>query len=778
MPEKLQLEIPFLLPGVEDKCDRCVERFIERIAANKGIEKAHISLSNGKPALCFHYDPNLISLERVQQAAKAAGMEITRRYRHETLFIRGMDCAQCAASVEHILNRLPGMLSASVNYAAEKMTVEYDSTQLTHDGVIHLIKSMGYTIDEQKASGWLRQNGELAFSILSGFFLLLGLASQLYLHVPVPIPLIFFLLAYVFGGFDAFQHGLRAALHLQFDIDFLMIVAAAGAAFLDKWAEGAFLLFLFGLGHALEHYATGQARSAIYSLGTLTPKSARVRRNGGEVELPVKDLLRGDVVIVRPGERVPIDGQVLSGSSSVDQSALTGESMPAPKKEGDSLFAGSVNANGSLEIEVTRLATDTTLARIVQLVEEAQTQKSPTQNHIERFEHIFVPVVMCSVLGVIIIPPLAGWLSWPEAFIRAMTLLVASSPCAIAIATPSAILSGIAQAARHGVLIKGGVHLENLGTLKAMAFDKTGTITRGKPEVVALSAFGGLTNERLLQLAAAVESRANHPLAQAILAEAAEKHLDLPPAVDLQAINGRGATATVEDRTVRLGNPLLFSEAGILLPPEVTDSVQELEEAGLTTTILLAGDEEWGIIGISDQLRPEAPQTVVRLRALGIEDMVMLTGDNPRIAASISQSAGLDDYRAGLLPHEKVAAIQALAARFGKVAMIGDGVNDAPALASATVGIAMGACGTDVALETADIALMADELTQLPFAVALSRQTRRIITQNLIISMGVIALLIPASILGTAGIGLAIVFHEGSTLLVVLNALRLLRFKH
>ncbi|MFQ5596070.1 MAG: HAD-IC family P-type ATPase, partial [Anaerolineae bacterium] len=478
----LQLEIPVLLPEVEDERDQCVARLQEQLSQRKGVSRIHVDRKDGEACLCIHYDADLVALSQVQRWAEQAGAQVTERYRHARVRITDMDCADCACSIEHILGRQDGLLDVSVNYAAEKMWVEYDTTALDHDAIIRRVQDIGYTVEEEEAPrGWVRENWQLVLSIASGIFLAAGFFGETFLGLPRPAAIGLYVLAYLAGGADATRHGFHAARNLRFDIDFLMVVAAIGAAILGQWAEGALLLFLFGLGHALEHYAMDRARRAIEALGEITPKTARVQRDGRETEAPVEELLRGDVVIVRPGERVPIDGEVIDGQSAVDQSPITGESVPVEKEPGDEVFAGTVNGESTLEIEVTKLAQDTTLSRVIQMVEEAQAQKSSTQQFTDRFTRIFVPAVLIGVVLVIAVPPLIGWLPWQAAFLRGMTILVAASPCALAIATPAAVLSGVAQAARNGVLIKGGVHLENLGALEALAFDKTGTITRGEP---------------------------------------------------------------------------------------------------------------------------------------------------------------------------------------------------------------------------------------------------------------------------------------------------------
>jgi len=776
----IKLEIPVLLPRVENECDQCVSRLVGQLSQRKGVGQVHVVQEDGQGRLCIHYDSSLVSLSQVQRWAELAGAQVSDRYRHEAIRITDMDCGDCALSIEHIVGREDGVLDVSVNYAAEKMWVEYDTTILDREAIIKRVESLGYTAEEVEApKGWLQQNRELALSVACGTFLATGFLGETLFGLSQPVVIGFYVLAYVAGGYDVARHGLRAALNLRFDIDFLMVVAAVGAALLGNWAEGALLLFLFSLGHALEHYAMDRARHAIESLGEITPKTARVVREGRDVELPVEALLRGDVVIVRPGERIPVDGELLEGRSAVDQSPITGESVPVERGRGDEVFAGSVNGESALEVRVTKLARDSTMARVIQMVEEAQAQKSPTHEFAHRFTRIFVPSVLLGVVLVITVPPLVGWLPWRESLLRGITMLVAASPCALAIATPSAVLAGVAQGARSGVLIKGGVHLENLGALDAIALDKTGTITRGRPEVTNVIPFNEAEENELLRVAASVESRSEHPLAQAILRRAEAMGLgDLAQAEGLQSLTGRGVMANLNGGVVRIGNLKLFETGdGRSIPEELVAQVELLEEQGKTTMLVQVEDRFLGILGLADEPRGTARATLEQLRSLGIKALIMLTGDNERVATSISEQVGLTEYRANLLPEEKVAAIKVLLDRYGRVAMVGDGVNDAPALATSTVGIAMGASGTDVALETADVALMADDLSRLPFAVGLSRQARRIIRQNLIISLGVILLLIPAALLGMASIGPAIILHEGSTLMVVANALRLLRFE-
>ncbi len=632
-------------------------------------------------------------------------------------------------------------------------------------------------------------NTELIFAGLCALALAIGFGLSFVSGVPVWVSLTLYGLAYFFGGFFTAKEAVETIRQGKFEIDFLMLVAAGGAGALGEWAEGALLLALFSLGHALEHYAMNRARKSIVALADLGAKTATVRRNGSTTEVDAATLQAGDVIIVKPNSKIAADGVVIKGTSAVNQAPITGESIPVDKqpvpegqldwdkaKPENRVFAGTINGTSVLDIYVTKAAGDSTLSRLIKLVNEAESQQSPTQQFTDRFEKWFVPAVLILVVTLcfaflVIDEPFSA------SFYRAMAVLVAASPCALAIATPSAVLSGVARAARDGVLIKGGRPLEDLGELTALAFDKTGTLTVGKPalqQVVPLA----MDEPALLALAAAVESLSDHPLAAAIVKGSNERlgGKPIPEARNLKALTGRGVQAEVDGEPVFIGNKALFEEQHTLTD-EVRKQADVLEAGGHTAMIVRKGEVFAGILGVMDIPRPEAKQTLTELKALGIRRMVMLTGDNQQVANTIAAAVGLTDASGDLLPEEKVSAVQALRQQEGKVAMIGDGVNDAPAMAKSTVGIAMGAAGSDVALETADIALMGDRLDKLPFAIGLSRSARQIIKQNLIISLGMVVILIPLTILGIARIGPAVIAHEGSTLVVVFNALRLLVYK-
>ena len=636
-------------------------------------------------------------------------------------------------------------------------------------------------------------NLELVFAVACGVCVLTGWLLEALTPVPEAVPTTLFLLGYLFGGWFTVTEAYTKIRQGQFEIDFLMLAAAAGAAALGEFFEGSLLLFLFSIGHALENYAMGRARRAIEALGELAPPTARVRRGGELTEVKVEELAVGDTVVVRPDERVPADGFVSSGTSAVDQAPITGESVPvekSPVEDPDAVedpaaldkahrvFAGTINGSGVLEVRVTKLSSENTLSRVVEMVTNAKGGKSPTQRFTDRFQRIFVPAVLIFVV-LLLFAPLVLDEPFRESFYRAMAVLVAASPCALAIATPSAVLSGVARAGRGGLLVKGGAPLEDLGSLSAIAFDKTGTITRGEPRLTDAEPAEGATEEGLLRVAAAVEALSEHPLARAVTRDAVERlgGADLPEATGLRSITGRGVEASVEGETVHIGKDDLFDEVpGEPLPDAVRSTVERLEEDGRTTMIVRRGSRYLGVLGLMDTPRESAAVVIAELHRLGIKRTVMISGDNQKVASAIGREVGLDDAVGDLMPEDKVATIERLLKEEGKVAMVGDGVNDAPAMATATVGIAMGAAGSDVALETADVALMADDLSHLPFAVGLSRQSRRIIRQNLWMSLGMVAFLVPATVFGL-GIGPAVALHEGSTLVVVGNALRLLAYK-
>ena len=804
MTNKLRLDLPILLPNILHDADACVGRLLAELRGQTGVEDAHVR-SDGSPAthqLCIHYDPDTLPLVRIRELVEAAGARITEQFGHLVWNIEGITHQRRARTVSEQLLNLPGVLEAEVSIGGV-VRLEFDRQQTSEDDIRAALAEAGvdrksethrHEADgDHRHGGIFGANSELIFSLICGGLLVTGFAIEKLTPLPGWLPLACYLGAYFFGGFYTVGEAVQNLKLKRFEIDTLMLVAAAGAAALGAWAEGALLLFLFSLGHSLEHYAMGRAKRAIEALAELAPATAKVRRGDTIMEVAVETLALGDVVIVLPNERLPADGFVVSGESSVDQAPVTGESVPVDKRPVPNrseaaarpdlldaayrVFAGTINGSGAIEIVVTKRSSESALARIVKMVSEAETRKSPTQRFTDRFERVFVPAVLA--LAVLL---LFAWVvvdePFRDSFYRAMAVLVAASPCALAIATPSAVLSGIARAARSGVLIKGGAPLEKLGSLNALAFDKTGTLTEGRPRITDVAPAPDIDEAELLATAVAVEALSDHPLARAIVRDGTQRlgGAPLPAASGLRSLTGQGVVARIEDDTVQIGKAEMFGADG--LPPlseSVAAAVEQLRNEGRTTMVVRRNGRDLGVIGLMDTPRASARSALERLRKIGITRMVMLSGDNQRVADAVARQVGLDEAWGDLMPEDKVEAIEKLR-EAGEVAMVGDGVNDAPAMANATVGIAMGAAGSDVALETADVALMADDLSHLPFAVGLSRQARTIIRQNLFISLGVVVLLVPATILGL-GIGPAVAAHEGSTLVVVFNALRLLAYR-
>jgi Cd2+/Zn2+-exporting ATPase len=565
-----------------------------------------------------------------------------------------------------------------------------------------------------------------------------------------------------------------AVKHRSLDINVLMLIAATGAIALGQWSEAAAVVFLFAVAQMLETLTLERARTAVRALIDLAPTDVALRTPDGERRTAVDTISPGSIIIVRPGEKVPLDGEVVEGVSAVNQAPVTGESLPVDKAAGDEVFAGSINGRGALDIRVTRFRRDTTLARIIHLVEQAQAQRAPAQTFVERFARIYTPAVIALAVAVALVPPLAFGAAWSAWTYRALVLLVVSCPCALVISTPVSIVAALAGAARKGVLIKGGAHLERAGRIRCVAFDKTGTLTRGMPEVVAVTALNGASADAIVSLAASVEQRSEHPIATAILRYAAERSLAPAVGTSVLALSGRGAEGTVNGVRVLLGNHRLFEERS-LCSPMLHAAVEELSLEGRTPVIVARDSEPIGLIAIADRPRATSRDAVETLRQQGIHAVVMLTGDSYATAQAIARELGVDDFRAELMPEEKVTAVEQLREQYGPVAMVGDGINDAPALATADIGIAMGAAGSDAALETADVALMADELMKIPYALRLSRAAVRNIKLNLAISLALKAAFVIAAVAGVATLWMAILADTGASVIVVANALRLLR---
>jgi Cd2+/Zn2+-exporting ATPase len=700
-----------------------------------------------------------------------------------TFKIEGMDCREEVALLERRFKNLAGLEAFSADVMGQRLHVKYDAARISASGIADAVADTGmraWLENEQPIVGTEREGRRRqALVWISGLMLGLGLA----LHAlgwdaaAAPrayVPLACFVVALAAGVGATIGKAWTALRVGSLDINVLMVIAAAGAAVLGEWSEAATVVFLFAVAQALEVRTLERARNAIRALMELTPSEALLRDAAGERRVAVDSIVPGAVIVVRPGEKIPLDGAVVAGNSEVNQAPVTGESLPIEKLPGDEVFAGTINGRGALDIRVTRLRRDTTLARIIHLVERAQAQRAPSQTLVERFARVYTPAVIVLAVAVAVLPPLFLHGSAHDWVYRALVLLVVSCPCALVISTPVSIVAALAGAARKGVLIKGGAHVERTSAIRCIAFDKTGTLTRGRPEVVDVVALDGVRAAVIVSLAASIEHRSTHPIAQAILDHAASVHIDALPADGVTTLPGRGAEGRVAGEPVLLGNHRLFEERQ-LCSTAVHAHLDAIEAAGRTPVLVARNGRVCGIIAVADRVRSAGRATVDLLRAQGVARIVMLTGDTVGTARAIAGTLGVDEWCAELLPEDKVNAVKALRARYGTVAMVGDGVNDAPALASADVGIAMGAAGSDAALETADIALMADELLKIPYALRLSRATVRNIKANLAISLVLKAAFVVAAIAGVATLWMAVLADTGASVIVIANAMRLLR---
>ncbi|MEA3336415.1 MAG: heavy metal translocating P-type ATPase [Chloroflexota bacterium] len=767
--------------GDNDEIERCADVLRQAVETRPGLVSAELNVRKGE--LTLEYDPTVLPAPEADQLISQVSAAMDHRYDICASMLAGFDCDTCADS------RDPGLWDESAGNSAAIVTLRPGLVTVATGGMPAVRAQVKRKIHPSDLAGdeglrwpwqrWDLSQWEILLTTITGICIAAAWIGSAF-GLPQTWQTALYVVAYLTGGYFGVREGLSELRRGVINVDLLMVLAAIGAAIIGDWREGAILLFLFSLSNTLQSYAMGRSRRAIEALMTLRPEEALVRRDRTEVWVRVEDLKLGDVVLVRPGERLPVDGTILRGTSSIDQSTITGESVPVDVESGGQVFAGTLNKQGALEVEVNHLAGESTLARIIELVENAQEEKAPTQRFLDDFEQKYAIGVIVATMLAIIVPFVFLDQPFDDVFYRAMTFLVVASPCALVISVPAAILSGIANAARKGILFKGGAYLESLATVKAMAFDKTGTLTEGKPVVTDLIPLGCCAEQDdLLALAASVESRSEHPLALAIVAEARHRGLEFEPCDELEAVTGRGARAVAGDgRVFLIGNLDLFQDR-IAFSNELCGAMGELESQGKTAMLLGEEQEEGvvlhGLIAVADQIRPEARQALDDLRGQGIEHIIMLTGDNERVARSVAQQTGVDEYRAGLLPGEKVDAVQELQGEFGSVAMVGDGVNDAPALAAASLGIAMGAAGTDVALETADVVLMSDELENISYVVDLSHRARRIILQNIAFALGVMVILVVANFVVGVPLPLGVVAHEGSTLIVVANGLRLLR---
>lgn len=768
----------FTIDGLD--CADCAAKLEKGIAKLAGVTAAAVSFATAK--LKVTYDAARLQPARIEQAVSGFGYQAAQipaggpaGPQQSSFQISGLDCGDCAAKLEKRIAAMPGIHTVQVNFAAAKMTVEH--TVPVAD-ILQAVQQAGYQA-ERLAAGPRRPDAKTAWwsnrrtqaTVVSG--IILGLATVLeWMNLAEAQLIPLYIAAAAIGGYHAAKSGLYGVRSLSFDMNFLMTVAVIGAAAIGEWSEGATVAFLFSFGNTLQTYTMDKTRQSIRALMELAPPEALIRRNGTEARLPVEEIVIGDIMIVKPGERIAMDGLVVGGFSAVNQATITGESLPVEKAAGDTVYAGTVNEHGALEIKVTRIAADSTLAKIMHLVEEAQAQKAPSQQFVDVFAKYYTPAVLLTAAGIMLLPWLLFSQPFTPWFYKGLVLLVISCPCALVISTPVSIVSAIGNSSRNGVLIKGGAYLEQMSGIQAIAFDKTGTLTHGRPVVTEILSLGEKGEQELLALAAAVEKWSEHPLAVAIVEKA--KTLSPQPSSQFKALVGRGAQADINGQTVFVGNLRLFEELGLSLENNKS-AMLALEEQGKTVMLVGSGQAIWGLIAVADTLRDNSKQAIRELRQAGMKHIAMLTGDNSQVAASIANTLNLDTYYSDLLPQDKVATVQKLSKEYGTVVMIGDGVNDAPALAAANVGVAMGVAGSDTALETADIALMADDLGKLAYVIKLSRKTVAIIKQNIGFSVLIKVFFVIFTFFGFVDLWLAVLADMGSSILVTLNGMRLMQ---
>ena len=811
----------------EMDCASCAGKVETSVEKLDGIETVDPQVTSGR--LTVSYDPNSTSEGEIAERVEKAGYSVGSADEQTVAFsVPEMDCASCAGKVENALGSVEGIVSFETRPTAGTVVVTYDDSVVTTETIVSAIEGAGYEVtgggheegpETDRESIWTSTRAIKTW--ISGVFVALGSTFEFFLTSQNALvgelvgsefflADIAFLLAVTIGGQAILRNGYYSARNLNLDIDFLMSIAILGALLASVgfgeplYLEAATLAFLFSVAELLETYSMDRARDSLRELMDLSPNEATVKRDGETEVVPVEQVDVGDIVVVKPGEKIPMDGEVIDGSSAVNQAPITGESVPVDKTVGDEVFAGTINEEGYLEVEVTSAAGEDTLSRIVQLVEDAQSNKTEREQFVERFSAYYTPVVVAFAILVTLASPFVLGRTWSTAVVYGLTLLVLACPCAFVISTPVSVVSGITSAAKNGVLIKGGNHLEAMGAVDAVAFDKTGTLTKGELTVTDVVPLHGNTEEDVLRCARGLEARSEHPIGEAIVAEAGgagdiEREID-----DFESITGKGVRADLGGTPHFAGKPGLFEDLGFDLSHVhattdggvvtstarqicdrnncldlLDDTVPRLQSEGKTVVLVGTEDELEGVIAVADEIRPEAAATVSRLKALGVEKTVMLTGDNERTARAIADQVGVDDYRAELLPEQKVDAIDELVAEYEDgVAMVGDGINDAPALATATVGVAMGAAGTDTALETADIALLSDDLSKLPYLYELAGDANGVIRQNIWSSLAVKAGLALAVPFGYVPIWLAVLAGDaGMTTAVTGNAMRLSRIE-
>ncbi|MFG6116144.1 heavy metal translocating P-type ATPase [Halobacillus sp. MO56] len=769
-----QQNMEFRVNGMDcPSCAATIEKGLQKI---KGIQSIRVNYGTGKMSVSAD---DLSVYDQVPKQVRKLGFEaapLGKDKSMQTYKIEGMDCGSCAMTIEKHLSKNPNVKEVKVNFSTGKMQIDHSTNQ---KDIIKEVQRAGFdasldSIRNQKKSATDNKKKGASTTTISGIFLALGFIGSFTDVTPWLITALY-AAAILIGGFKPARSAFYAIKSGSLDMNVLMASAALGAALIGEWFEGATVVWLFALGNTLQNRSIERTRESIRSLINLAPSEATVKSGTRLIRKPVEEVEVNDVIVIKPGEKIPLDGEILSGTSSINQAPITGESLPVDKQQGDTVYAGTVNESGSLEVKVTKLAEDTTIAKIIHLVEEAQEKKAPTQAFVDRFANVYTPIVFTLALLVMVVPPLFGFGSWGEWLYKGLALLVVACPCALVISTPVAIVSAIGNAAKNGVLIKGGTFLEKAGAIQAIAFDKTGTLTEGKPKVAEVLALQN-NREELISITRTIEEHSTHPIAQAITTFAEERGIPVKEGEAFKAIAGKGAQATINGVEYFAGNPKLFKDMEVPLK-EIEERIDSLQGNGNTLVVVGTRTEVLGLLAVADTIRDITVQSIQKLKQVGMKEMVMLTGDNEGTAKKIATDTGVDRYFAELLPEDKVTAVKKLQNEGKRVAMVGDGINDAPALATADLGIAMGGAGTDTAMETADIVLMADNLEKLPHTIRLSRKALDIIKQNiwfsLITKLAALALIFP----GLLTLWMAVLADTGAALIVILNSMRLLKQK-
>ncbi|WP_214892389.1 MULTISPECIES: heavy metal translocating P-type ATPase [unclassified Exiguobacterium] len=785
-------------------CANCAGKFEKNVKNLSGVEDAKVNFGASK--ISVYGEATVEELEKAgafenlkvapEKPKRQTAPEVKVAIEDKNVFrVEGFTCANCAGKFENNVKQIPGVQDAKVNFGASKISVYGAASveELEKAGAFENLKvapeitgrPAGSKTEAEKATvkkedkvPFYQKHSTLLYSTL---LIVFGYISQYANGEENLITSLLFVASIVIGGYSLFKVGFQNLIRLDFDMKTLMTVAVIGAAFIGEWAEASIVVILFAISEALERYSMDRARQSIRSLMDIAPKEALVRRNGQEQLISVDDIAIGDTMIVKPGQKIAMDGMVVNGYSAVNQAAITGESVPVGKTVDDEVFAGTLNEEGLLEVKVTKLVEDTTIAKIIHLVEEAQGERAPSQAFVDKFAKYYTPIIMAVAALVAIVPPLLFDASWETWVYQGLAVLVVGCPCALVISTPISIVSAIGNAAKKGVLVKGGVYLEEMGAIKAIAFDKTGTLTKGVPVVTDFEVLNkGISEKELLSIVTALEYRSQHPLASAIMKKADAENISYSSVLveDFSSITGKGIKGTVEGTTYYIGSPILFNELGAASADEnLEQNVTALQNQGKTAMIIGTEQTILAVIAVADEVRESSKEVIQKLHQMGIKKTIMLTGDNKGTGQAIGQQVGVTEIQAELMPEDKLNFIKHLRSEYGNVAMVGDGVNDAPALAASTVGIAMGGAGTDTAMETADVVLMGDDLSKLPFTVKLSRKSLNIIKANIAFALGIKLIALLLVIPGWLTLWIAIMSDMGATLLVALNSLRLMRVK-